>query len=143
MPPLPLISSLPTLPTDRRAQILDILFEPSTQLHTLSVSTLHDTSFPDYGTLITTIKGQLSGLLSSSSTSDGQWLDAILASHPRLGEKKVDSELSRKEQAQLQGGDGETEQLKTLNADYENAFSGLRYVSVQEYGTIMALIDSA
>jgi 2-oxo-4-hydroxy-4-carboxy--5-ureidoimidazoline (OHCU) decarboxylase len=56
-------------------------------------------------------------------------LEAILGSHPRLGEKKVESAQSRSEQAQLHtGGEGEAETLARLNLDYERAFPGLRYV---------------
>ena len=130
MPSLPSISTLPSLPTSRRAEILDSLFEPCTQLHTLSVATLQDTTFSDYASLISTIHDQLIPLLNSPSTSDGEWLDAILSAHPRLGEKKVESELSKHEQAQLQDGEEEAEGLAELNREYEKAFPGLRYVQV-------------
>jgi OHCU decarboxylase len=130
MPPLPSISSVPSLPTERRAHILDILFEPSTQLHTLSITTLQDTTFPSYAFLISAIRDQLTTLLNSPSTSDSDWLDAILSAHPRLGEKKVESELSQGEQAQLQGGEEEAEKLAGLNWEYESKFPGLRYVYV-------------
>lgn len=131
MTALPSISSVPSLSTERRAHILDTLFEPCTQLHTLSVATLHDNIYPDYASLISAIGNQLTALLNSSSTSDSEWLDAILSAHPRLGEKKVDSELSQKEQAQLQqsvGEEEEVESLTRLNHDYEEKFPGLRYV---------------
>jgi OHCU decarboxylase len=128
MPPLPSISTLASLPTSRRADVLDTLFEPCTQLHTLSVATLHDNTFPSYASLISAIRDQLISLLNSPSTSDGDWLDAVLSAHPRLGEKKVESELSRYEQAQLQGGEGEAERLAELNREYERAYPGLRYV---------------
>jgi 2-oxo-4-hydroxy-4-carboxy--5-ureidoimidazoline (OHCU) decarboxylase len=62
-------------------------------------------------------------------------LDGILASHPRLGEKKVESALSRAEQAAMAKasagtGDARREQeiLGELNAKYEETFPGLRYV---------------
>lgn len=130
MSPLPSISSVPSLSTERRARILDSLFEPCTQLHTLSVAALRDKTYPDYSCLISAIGDQLTSLLQSSSTSDGDWLNAILSAHPRLGEKKVDSELSRQEQAQLQQGDREEEgeALADLNRKYEVTFPGLRYV---------------
>jgi OHCU decarboxylase len=130
MTALPSISSVPSLPTERRAQILDTLFEPCTQLHTLSVATLHDNTYPNYDSLISAIGDRLTLLLNSSSTSDSDWLNAILSAHPRLGEKKVDSELSRREQAQLQqgGGYGQGERLAELNREYEEKFPGLRYV---------------
>ena len=131
---LPPISSVPGLSTEERASILDTLFEPCTQLHTLSVSTLHETTFADYASLISAIEAQLLDLLNSSSTSDSEWLDAILSAHPRLGEKKVDREQSRREQAQLHAGVAEPMaenlKLKELNQEYEEAFPGLRYVYV-------------
>lgn len=130
MTALPSISSVPSLPTERRVDLLDTLFEPCTQLHTLSVATLCENTYPEYASLISAIGDQLISLLNSSSTSDSEWLDAILSAHPRLGEKKVDSELSRREQAQLQEGGGgkEGEGLAELNRQYEERFPGLRYV---------------
>lgn len=126
---LPAVSEIPSLSTEERAAILDQLFEPCVQLHTLSVSLLHDKTFLSYDDLITSIGVQLTELSESKSTSDTEWLEKILGAHPRLGEKKVDSEQSRAEQAQLNtGGAGETAQLRDLNQEYENAFSGLRYV---------------
>lgn len=74
--------------------------------------------------LITAIGAQLTALL----TSDTQKLDEILSSHPRLGAKKVESELSQKEQAGLQGGEEEGRVLGELNREYEDKFPGLRYV---------------
>jgi 2-oxo-4-hydroxy-4-carboxy--5-ureidoimidazoline (OHCU) decarboxylase len=128
MTTLPAITSVPSLPTDRRAHILDTLFEPCTQLHTLSVATLHDQTFPSYAGLISAVGDQLRDLFNSLSTSDSDWLDIILSAHPRLGETKVDSELSRHEQAQLHGGEEETARLAELNREYEKTFPGLRYV---------------
>lgn len=56
-------------------------------------------------------------------------LETVLAAHPRLGEKRVESERSRAEQAQLQGGgDTEGEVLARWNRLYEERFPGLRYV---------------
>lgn len=130
MSPLPCISSVPSLSTERRASILDSLFEPCAQLHTLSVAVLHDEIQPDYSCLILAIGDQLTSLLHSSSTSDSDWLNAILSAHPRLGDEKIDSELSRQEQTQLQQGDGaeESEGLADLNRKYEDTFPGLKYV---------------
>lgn len=133
MSPLPAINTVPTLPTDSRAKILDTLFEPCTQLHTLSVGFLQENTFDSYSGLIAGVGSQLSALFQSTSTSDTEWLDAILSAHPRLGEKKVDnlSEASRIEQARLQGGAAEEgERLRALNEEYERTFPGLRYVYV-------------
>ncbi|KAK1824698.1 hypothetical protein LTR12_000755 [Friedmanniomyces endolithicus] len=133
MPTLPPITSLPTSSPSQRAQILDLLFEPSTQLHTLSLPLLHSTPFPSYDALIAAIGEQLSALADSSSTSDTQSLEGILCSHPRLGAKGVESAQSRGEQAGLGLGLGlqgerEGEELRELNQAYEARFPGLRYV---------------
>ena len=125
---LPPVDQIPSLSTEERVAILDLLFEPSTQLHTLSVPLLHDQKFTSYAELIAAIGVQLTDLSESASTSDTTWLHSILGSHPRLGAKKVDSAQSHAEQAQLQGSDEETEQLRALNEEYESTFPGLRYV---------------
>lgn len=125
---LPPVETAPSLSAEERAQILDLLFEPSTQLHTLSVPLLHEKTFPSYNGLIAAVGMQLSELSESASTSDTQWLESILGSHPRLGAKRVDSAQSQAEQAQLQGSGEEAEQLRKLNEEYEAKFPGLRYV---------------
>jgi len=126
---LPPISILASLDVEERAKVLDLLFEPCTQLHTLSVSSLHEQSFSSYDDLIDNVGAQLKALQQSNLESDQRWLEAILSAHPRLGEKKVDSEQSRKEQAQLnQGGSEEADQLAEMNRKYEEKFPGLRYV---------------
>lgn len=125
---LPLIQDIPTLPTEDRAAILDLLFEPSTQLHTLSVPLLHDQQFQSYPDLIAAVGVQLTELSESASSSDTTWLESILGSHPRLGAKKVESTQSQAEQAQLQGNAEEAEQLRALNEEYEQKYPGLRYV---------------
>ncbi|KIW33767.1 uncharacterized protein PV07_00591 [Cladophialophora immunda] len=126
---LPPTSTLPALGAEQRAQILDTLFEPCLQLHTLSVSLLREQSFSTYDTLIEAVGEQLLELHRSNLESDQEWLEAILSAHPRLGEKKVESEQSRKEQAQLnQGGADEAEKLVDMNRKYEDKFPGLRYV---------------
>jgi hypothetical protein len=138
---LPPISELSSLPATTRAQILDLLFEPSQALHTLSLPLTAPNStqsFESYDDLIIAIGIQLTELAESTSTSDTEWLNQVLGSHPRLGEKKVDSKLSRMEQAAMAKASGDarseeeivTEQdtLRKLNQDYEDAFPGLRYV---------------
>lgn len=126
---LPPISSVPTLPSAERAAILDHLFEPSTPLYSLSLALLHDQSFPSYDDLITTVGVQLVDLAESSSTSNTQWLDSILGAHPRLGESNVESTQSQGEQAHLESGqESDKNTLAELNASYERAFPGLRYV---------------
>ncbi|KAI6877359.1 hypothetical protein D0869_14882 [Hortaea werneckii] len=125
---LPLIQSVPSLSAEQRAQILDLLFEPSAQLHTLSVPLLREKAFPSYHELISAVGMQLTELSESASTSDTQWLHDILGSHPRLGAKKVESAQSQTEQAQLQGGGDEAAKLHELNEEYEAKYPGLRYV---------------
>ena len=131
--PLPAIQKVGTLSTLERAAVLDTLFEPCTQLHTLSVSTLSEKTFDSYPDLIAAVGQQLTDLYQSNLEADQKWLDAILSAHPRLGEKKVESELSRLEQDAMrkaEGGDSEdvAEKLQGLNAKYEDVFPGLRYV---------------
>ena len=131
MASLPSISALASIGTLERAQVLDVLFEPCTQLHTLSVSLLHEQNFSTYDALIDAVGKQLQDLSQSNLESDRKWLERILIAHPRLGEKKVNSEQSRKEQAQLnEGGAEEPEKLASLNRQYEEKFPGLRYVYV-------------
>jgi hypothetical protein len=89
--------------------MLDLLFEPSPPLHALTLPVLRSTTFPSYDVLIIAVGAQLSALANSNEADQLEKLTEILASHPRLGEKKVDSEQSRKEQQQLQGSDEETE----------------------------------
>lgn len=126
---LPPITGVPALSTIERTAVLDALFEPCTALHTLSLDLLHTRTFDSYNDLIASIGVQLTELAESPSTSDTKWLDKILGAHPRLGAKKVDSEQSRKEQAQLnQGGEEEAQMLRSLNEEYEAKFPGLRYV---------------
>lgn len=126
---LPAITSVPHLSTAERAAILDRLFEPCVPLHTLSVSLLLEKTFDSYDDLISSIGVQLTGLADSSSTSDSEWLQSILAAHPRLGQSNVESSQSRAEQAQLStGGDISEQTLSELNDLYERTFPGLRYV---------------
>lgn len=126
---LPPISTLPTLSATELASILDHLFEPCVPLHTLSVGFLRDQTFISYDDCIATIGVQLTELADSASTSATQWLESILGAHPRLGEKKIESKQSQAEQAQLSpANNGDQDQLAMLNARYERAFPGLRYV---------------
>ncbi len=131
---LPTIQNVSTLTTVHRAAVLDTLFEPCTQLHTLSVTTLSGKTFSSYSDLIAAVGQQLTDLYQSNLEADQRWLKAILCAHPRLGEKTVESELSRKEQDAMRqaegGGESEdvAEKLKGLNDKYEDAFPGLRYV---------------
>ena len=131
MSTLPPISSVATLDVEERAAILDTLFEKCAQLHTLSVSLLREKQFDSYDALIAAVGQQLYDLYDSNLESDDKWLVSILAAHPRLGEKKVESAQSRAEQAKMNAGGGGEEvaqKLAELNRVYEETFPGLRYV---------------
>lgn len=125
------VTTIPRLSTDERIATLDRLFEPCVPLHTLSVSLLREKTFHSYDDLIGSIGLQLTELAESTSTSDKEWLESILAAHPRLGQSTVESTQSKAEQAQLNSGDTSSGQsLSQLNDLYEQTFPGLRYVYV-------------
>jgi 2-oxo-4-hydroxy-4-carboxy--5-ureidoimidazoline (OHCU) decarboxylase len=130
MTSLPPISSLSHSPDTTLTTVLDLLFEPSPPLHSLTLPILRSTTFPTYQVLITAVNAQLTALASSNDPQDLAKLSHILSSHPRLGSKKVDSQQSRNEQAQLQANDEQATTLADLNTEYEAKFPGLRYVYV-------------
>lgn len=126
---LPPIADLPGLSAEDRAAVLDHLFEPCGALHTLSLDRMREKRFSNYDELISSIGVQLIDLAGSASTSGTQWLHDILAAHPRLGEKKVESAQSSAEQKHLRPtGKEESTSLAELNTRYEQTFPGLRYV---------------
>ncbi|KAK8232187.1 Oxo-4-hydroxy-4-carboxy-5-ureidoimidazoline decarboxylase [Phyllosticta capitalensis] len=135
-PALPPPSTLtdPSVTPSTITDALDLLFEPSPTLHALAVPIIKDASAPfdTYADLIAAVEARLKALAAAGQTEQ---LDSILGSHPRLGEKKVDSALSRKEQAAMgQGGqDGQPQDnsidFAALNAMYEQKFPGLRFVT--------------
>lgn len=131
-PTLPDVTSLATLSDAELTAILDLLFEPSDDLHTLALPTLRAITFASYPELIDTIRDQLLVIAQSvhADPNARKPLHSILGSHPRLGEKKVHSSQSAAEQAQLQSGAKaeEAERLAALNREYEARFPGLRYV---------------
>ena len=95
--------------------VLNLLFEPSTALHALVVSSTPP-PFDTYAELVRWTTELISAL-----PRDDPRLIEILGSHPRLGEKQVESEVSRAEQKSL--GEGE-ERLRRLNSEYEEKFPG-------------------
>ena len=130
-PTLPDVTSLATLPDAEVTAILDLLFEPSDDLHTLALPTLRAITFASYPELVDTIRDQLLVIAQSvhADPNARKPLHSILGSHPRLGEKKLHSSQSAAEQAQLQAGaEQEAERLAALNREYEAKFPGLRYV---------------
>ncbi|KAJ5218806.1 uncharacterized protein N7498_000905 [Penicillium cinerascens] len=134
MSDLPSLSSLPHQPQETQLRVLDTLFEPSPELHQLMVPVLAGQSFSSYASLIDAVGGRMSALSAVNSPTDRNVLFGILGSHPRLGRAPANpehlSELSKKEQAQLnEGAEEQAEKLRELNAEYEAKFPGLRFVS--------------
>ena len=120
---LPRIQAVSQLPQEEQNTILDKLFEPSSTLQLHCRSIIQQSGFSGYDDLIQAVKCKLQSL-------DTVTLDEVLASHARLGEKKVDSEQSRLEQAQLQSQSAsEGQKLTDMNHAYEKTFSGLRYLT--------------
>ncbi|KAF2762781.1 hypothetical protein EJ05DRAFT_15062 [Pseudovirgaria hyperparasitica] len=125
-PTLPPISHLALLPTPTQTTVLSLLFEPSQALHTLLTPLPQSPPFESYPALISSIRTTLLALATRALTSPPHLhtLEQILGSHPRLGEKGVQGQ-SKGEQGSLTGDQAE---LQRLNARYEDAFPGLRYV---------------
>jgi len=133
MSDLPSLSSLPQQPQETQLRVLDTLFEPSPELHQLMSPVLAGQSFSSYAALIDAVGGRMSALSAVNSPTDRNVLFGILGSHPRLGRAPANpehlSELSKKEQAQLNEGAGEqAEKLRELNSEYEAKFPGMRFV---------------
>ncbi|KAK3334147.1 OHCU decarboxylase-domain-containing protein [Cercophora scortea] len=135
-PFLPAPSTLPTLPDATLTATLDLLFEPSPELHALALPTLRTLSFTSYNDLISTLRSQLLAIAASLDAHSRGPLHSILGSHPRLGEPKKEtlSAQSAAEQRHLNGGgsgegkEEEAARLRELNKEYEERFPGLRYV---------------
>jgi len=134
---LPPITSLRAASEETRHQVLALLFEPSPSLCTKADPILATTEFDSYDSLITAVGTELQCLETSTNPKDLESLADILSSHPRLGEKKVESALSRAEQAAMAKAsvsssdvsrEEEQATLRNLNEEYENTFPGLRYV---------------
>ncbi|CAG8920729.1 unnamed protein product [Penicillium salamii] len=131
MADLPSLATIPSLPRENQLRVLDTLFEPSPELHQLMIPVLAQ-AFTSYTALIDAVGGRMSTLV--DSPTDRNVLFGILGSHPRLGRAPANpehlSELSQKEQAQLNtGAEEQAEKLSRLNAEYEEKFPGLRFVT--------------
>lgn len=120
---LPAISALPTLDRSEKSKALGLLFEPCPTLVDL-VLPLTNTEYKSWIELIERVREELHGLKPSDPRVSG-----IIAAHPRLGAKKVDSAQSQAEQKSL-GSQSESEAKLLLEANnkYEETFPGLRYV---------------
>jgi 2-oxo-4-hydroxy-4-carboxy--5-ureidoimidazoline (OHCU) decarboxylase len=132
MTDLPPPSTITSLPQEAQLRVLDTLFEPSPELHQLMIPVLAQ-SFTTYTALIDAVGARMSALSAPNSPTDRNVLFGILGSHPRLGRAPANpehlSELSKKEQAQLNmGAEEQAEKLIALNAEYEEKFPGLRFV---------------
>jgi 2-oxo-4-hydroxy-4-carboxy--5-ureidoimidazoline (OHCU) decarboxylase len=132
MTDLPPPSTITSLPEEAQLRVLDTLFEPSPELHQLMIPVLAQ-SFTTYTALIDAVGARMSALSAPNSPIDRNVLFGILGSHPRLGRAPANpehlSELSKKEQAQLNtGAEEQAEKLIALNAEYEEKFPGLRFV---------------
>ncbi|PRT57085.1 hypothetical protein B9G98_04705 [Wickerhamiella sorbophila] len=118
-------SEFSSLPRPEQEKLLSLLFEHS-QVFLDYVLPVCQEPAQSWEELIERIRGHLRTML---KTPDDERIPGIIAAHPRLGAKKVDSALSQAEQASLQTASArETEQLAELNAEYERTFPGLRYV---------------
>lgn len=127
-----LISFQQFLNSDKSQQThtLSLLFEPCEALQNLIFRNLLNSepkSFSSYIEFIEAVRKTLLLLLKASSTNK-DLISKIVAAHPRLGAKKVESKLSQAEQASLQSSTEEAQILAELNSKYETKFPGLRYV---------------
>lgn len=129
---LPHIADLHSETDLDQTDVLDLLFEPSPAIHEALLPVIRTAEYLSYEDLIDACQiGLLSLAAASSIAHPDPTLISVLGSHPRLGEKKIDSAASAAEQANLQGGANvqhESEELARLNREYEAAFPGLRYV---------------
>jgi len=126
---LPAVSTLPSLTVEERATVLSHLFEPCQTLNELVVDDLGQKIFNSYNEVIEHVRSLLLSVQVSGSHPDTGRLLKILAAHPRLGAKKVESEHSKMEQASLAGSQEEAERLKQLNDEYEMRFPGMQLTS--------------
>ncbi|KYK56588.1 hypothetical protein DCS_03589 [Drechmeria coniospora] len=125
-PQLPRIGDLHSYSDLAQTAVLDLLFEPSAAIHSTLLHVIRTNEYASYPELIDSCHIQLLSLAATNTADEAnQTLLSVLGSHPRLGEKKVDSAQSAAEQANL-GGEGE--ELAKLNREYEETFPGLRYV---------------
>lgn len=114
-----------------QTDVLDTLFEPSPAIHATLLPVIRTAEYSSWPDLIDACQIRLLSLATSTPTSSPDpTLLSVLGSHPRLGEKKIESAHSAAEQANIQKGasDAQEAELARLNREYEEAFPGLRYV---------------
>lgn len=117
-----------------QTETVSLLFEPCPALQDLIFSHFPLSSkISNFREFIEFVRVILLGLLNSEVLSKNNDLICnIIAAHPRLGAKKVESALSKAEQANLQNSSPDAEKeaqiLDSLNKEYELAFPGLRFV---------------
>ena len=127
---LPSIQEIPKISNVDFLSIIDSLFEPNDTLHSIitggeAEAALKMAEYSSYEDLIDAVKTHIEKVTAGGDKR----LDQILAAHPRLGAKKVESAQSQAEQAQLNtGGEEEAKKLAAFNEEYEEKFPGLRYV---------------
>lgn len=123
---LPPIAALHSYSDLVQTEVLDLLFEPSPAIHATLLPVIRTAVYSSYPDLVDACQIKLLSLAAKSAeTEPHPVLLSVLGSHPRLGEKNIESAQSAAEQANLQG---EPAELAALNRDYEATFPGLRYV---------------
>lgn len=128
---LPPILGFHTCPDLQQTDVLDSLFEPSPAIHDTLLPVVRTAEYTSWPELIDACQIRLLSMATSGPTSSPDpTLLSVLGSHPRLGEKKIESAHSAAEQANIQknSSTAEEEELARLNRLYEETFPGLRYV---------------
>ncbi|KAL2155707.1 hypothetical protein VTH82DRAFT_449 [Thermothelomyces myriococcoides] len=120
-PSLPPAATLPTLPPAEQAAALDLLFEPSPDLHAVALPAVQRTAaaaesgLTSYDDLVVAVRAALLELADAAERADEEArrrLFSVLGSHPRLGEKKKKKkqekkdEVSKKEEEEEEGKEG-------------------------------------
>ena len=131
---LPPILDFHTCTDLNQTDVLDTLFEPSPAIHATLLPVIRTAEYSSWTDLIDACQIRLLALATSTEARPTSTLDptllCVLGSHPRLGEKKIESAHSAAEQANIQKGasDAQEAELARLNRQYEETFPGLRYV---------------
>ncbi|KAL2189245.1 hypothetical protein L209DRAFT_270896 [Thermothelomyces heterothallicus CBS 203.75] len=113
---LPPAASLPTLPPAAQAATLDLLFEPSADLHAVALPALRRARPPgSYDDLVAAVRARLLELADAAETEAEaeprrrRLLFSVLGSHPRLGEKKKKKKEEEEAKAEVEVEVTETE----------------------------------